>query len=376
MRILIYDEVLSGHHLEFLQIYCKRLSEKPDDEFIVCIPEHEYHEKKDNLPSLERNIRYELLPPAEVVKMRCGSSLNYGFRKAKSIVSRVKKYNADVVILTDFITTIPMLLFLMPRGVRVRGIIYRVYLYLKGKVSWCRYLFDSLCCWLMARSSVMDRVFILNDEYSAIQLNNRHHTDKFHALSDPIADVDRSKLEDLHNELSISQDNTVFFHFGVLSLRKGTLEILKAICMSDNVLQYQTFVFAGIVKEEIHDEFYKLLDIAKQKAQIIVFDEFCSYTKIFNLCYTADFLLMPYQQTELSSGILGYAALFEKPVIGPKEGLIGRLISDNHLGLTLDNVSASGILGSLKLTPTRISASGYLEKNSRRNFITTLWDGI
>lgn len=376
MRILIYDEVLSGHHLEFLQIYCQMLSEKPDDEFIVCIPEREFHEKKDYLPSLERNIRYELLSPEEVLKMRCGSSLNYGFRKAKSIVSRVKKYDANVVILTDFITTIPMLLMLMPKGVRVRGILYRIYLYLRGKISYWRYLFDTLCFWLMARSSVMDRIFILNDEYSAIRLNSIHHTNKFHVLSDPVPDIDISKLENWRNELSIGQDNTVFLHFGVLSLRKGTLEILKAICLSDKKFLHQSFIFAGIVKEDIREEFYKLLSIAKQKAQIIVFDEYCSYSKLYNLCYTTDFILMPYQQTELSSGMLGYAALFEKPVIGPKEGLIGRLIADNHLGITIDNVYASGLLCSLEMDPLKISSSDYLKKNSRDNFNATLWNGI
>lgn len=43
---------------------------------------------------------------------------------------------------------------------------------------------------------------------------------------------------------------------------------------------------------------------------------------------------MPYHLTSLSSGVFGYAAVFNKPVIGPDNGLIGKLIQKYELGIT------------------------------------------
>jgi hypothetical protein len=47
---------------------------------------------------------------------------------------------------------------------------------------------------------------------------------------------------------------------------------------------------------------------------------------------------MPYTQSYRSSGAIGYASLFGKPVLGPSSGLIGRLIEENNLGITIDTI--------------------------------------
>lgn len=378
MKILIYDEKLSGHHLEYLKHYCQAALKMPNDEFIICIPKLEYEAKKDYLPvpMLQKNIRYDLIEDEEVNQICCGSSLMYGIKKTKSIVRKVKKNDVNAVFLTDFITTIPFLLFLMPRTVKVRGIIYRIFLYLKGKTSRLRYAFDLMCFLLMAKSGVMERVFILNDEESAKELNDMFHTTKFKALADPVVDVDLSKVVNLRKELGVPDSNTIYFHFGALSERKGTLEILKAIIMADaEILHNKTFILAGVVRNDIRDRFYSLLSQAREKAQIIVFDEFCSYDKLNSLCHTSDIIIMPYSQTELSSGVLGYAAQFEKPVIGPCDGLIGKLIRNYHLGITLSRTDANGIADILGKPIPHSQPKEYVIKNKKENFIDNLWDG-
>lgn len=379
MRILIYDEKLSGHHLEYLQHYCQAAENMRNEEFIICVPEVDYIAKKDYLPcsSEDNNISYDLIPDIEVQRILSGSPMRYGYRKAVSVADKAKKNKADYVFLTDFITTIPFLLLLMPKDVKVRGIIYRIYLYLKGKISPLRYVFDTLCFWLMAKSRVMDRVFILNDEASSKRFNSIHHTNKFMALADPVTDIDMTKLKNMRDEMNVPVGNTIYFHFGALAERKGTLEILKAIILADSdALRKKSFVFAGVVRNDIRDQFYSLLDKAKDKSQIIVFDEFCSYEKLNSLCYTSDVILMPYRQTELSSGVLGYAAQLGKPVIGPKDGLIGKLILENNLGAVLKNVTAYGIFDALISPVPKHLPSEYVERNSKKNFINTLWNGI
>ena len=121
--------------------------------------------------------------------------------------------------------------------------------------------------------------------------------------------------------------------------RKGTLTILKAIIEAkQEKIKDSVFVFAGRVDHAIKDEFYDLIKIARQKCEIKVYDEFCENDFLYNLCYTCDFILIPYSNTCQSSGVIGYASFFEKPVIGPSKGLLGNLIKDNNLGLAIDDL--------------------------------------
>ena len=77
---------------------------------------------------------------------------------------------------------------------------------------------------------------------------------------------------------------------------------------------------------------------------------------------------MPYQITKLSSGVLGYAAVFRKPVIGPSDGLIGNLIRENGLGKCLPFISKDYIkreFGERLL----MDETTYIKKNDISEFI-------
>lgn len=172
---------------------------------------------------------------------------------------------------------------------------------------------------------------MLNDEDSTRTFNS---TSKFRSLPAPVPSVDFSKVKSVRENIGISYDERLLLHFGGLDGRKGTLDILNSIISSkEGELDNICFVFAGRINKNTRDKFYELLNVAKTKAKILVFDKFCSYDFLCNLCYSCDVILMPYHLTNLSSGVLGYAALFHKPVIGPDNGLIGKLINKYHLGI-------------------------------------------
>lgn len=373
MRTLIFDESLSGHHLEYLHHYYIGACERPNEEYVICVPQGEFESKKDKYdwPKAD-NISFEWLSEddANSIRKHAGSAFRYGMAKSKTIAKYAKKCKVQKVLLTNFISSIPQLLWLMPKGVTVRGIIYRIFLYnklnsIRAKI---RYAVENFCYHLMAKSKVMDKVFILNDQKSADRLNEMHHTTKFTFLPDPVPQVDMSKVKNIRQQFDIPMENKVFLHFGGLAKRKGTLDILNAIIMSDaETLSNKTFVFAGKVYQEMHDEFYRLVADAKQKAHILIFDEFCEYDFLYDMCYSCDVILAPYHQTNLSSGLLGYAALFRKPIVGPGDGLIGNLIRDYQMGYCMPNVSALDI--SKSFTIDMVSRSkGYVEVNDVKQF--------
>ena len=347
MKTLIFDEILSGHHLEYLHYYYIGACERPDEEFVICIPQMEFESKKGKFswPDVA-NISFEWLSESDCASILNCSSMKSRRNKATIVAKYAKVTGATKVLLTNFISTIPFLLMTMPQGISVRGIVYRIFLYdtknsIKSKL---RYAIEDFCYRLMAKSKVMDKVFILNDQNSADRLNKKFRTLKFTFLPDPVPQVEMSTVKNIRQQLDIPTGNKVFLHFGGLSKRKGSIDILNAIIESEeSVLTEKTFVFAGKIYAEIHDEFYKLVKKAQHKAHILIFDEFCSYEFLYNMCYSCDVILIPYHQTNLSSGLLGYAAVFGKPVIGPSSGLIGYLISKYDMGYCLPHVSTEAI---------------------------------
>ena len=195
---------------------------------------------------------------------------------------------------------------------------------------------ESLYYWTFAKSRVFKDIFMLNDAVSARYLNAKLETDKFKHLPDPFVPLDKRDITDIRSELGIAPAKKMFIHFGGLGRDKGTLNILDAILlMQEEDLKQAAFVFAEVVYDDIKKEFYEKLKLIEDKVQVQVFDQFCTYSFLGSLCFSTDYILIPYKRTSNSSGLIGYAAQFGKPVIAPDERLLGKLIRQFELGITM-----------------------------------------
>lgn len=372
MKTLIFETTVTGHHLEYLQHYYRGALTHPDEEYIFVVT-RKFEDVKD---------KYEWQPSDHISIQYIDSkydpyftSPNFyilGWKTSLVLRDYVKAVNPDKVILTILMQFIPFICLLLPNKVRVRGIMYKIYLYEKERMSRMRLLAEKLRFWIASKSRVIESIFVLNDRDSARALNKTYHTEKFKFIPDPVPEVDLACCKNLRTELGISSENKVYLHFGGLDKRKGTLEILRAIELStDSELEGKTFAFAGRFSESLRKEFYPLLEKVRHKTQILVFDEFCSYEFLYSLCHTCDIILMPYQTTNLSSGVLGYASVFGKPVIGPSQGLIGNIIRQYKMGLALNDVKAPGIRDSLAQS-LALQDSSYADNNRLEHFIETI----
>lgn len=210
-----------------------------------------------------------------------------------------------------------------------------------------------------------ETVYILNDYSSARLLNQKFCCSKFSYLPDPYVDVNVGDA-DFRKNNGITPEQKLFIHFGTLSKRKGTIEILKSMqLLSDYEKDHYVFLFAGKVKPEIKREFYQIIEWLKiRKFNVFVFDEFCSFTFIGTICKACDAILIPYKNTAQSSGLLGYAAQFNKPLLAPSNGLIGKLVSEYKLGYLLDNLSPRAIADNLdKVVDFSVNGRDYLEQH-------------
>ena len=335
MRTLIFDSSVTGHHLEYLHHYYMEAIGHTDEEYVIMVPNDFIKVKKEYEWPYSSNISFFYIPEEDEILLKETNFYKLGWNTSKILQRAVRKIKPDRVLLTMLMQFIPFIIFLLPRNVRVRGIMYKIYLYEVHRMGKLRLAAERLRFWLAARSSKIEQIFVLNDEDSARTFNTLYSTSKFRSLPDPVPSVDFSKVKSVREELGVSPVEKLYLHFGGLDGRKGTIDILKSIIASKKgELKDSCFVFAGRINKNTLNDFYDLLSVAKEKTRILVFDQFCSYDFLWNLCYSCDVILMPYHLTSLSSGILGYAAVFNKPVIGPDNGLIGNLIKKYELGIS------------------------------------------
>ena len=374
MRVLIFEPSLAGHHLEYLHHIYEGASERPDNEFIFAVPCQEWVKMKDKCTWPEsKNISFTMLDDSDCQNLGRGSMLAQTWRLSRYVRRIVFQCNADCVFMISLAGAIPFLPLMLPSRIKLSGIIYKIYL--RESKGWISQFIDKIRYSIMAHNNSVNNVFILNDPNSTQILNKTYHTNRFVTLPDPIPKVDVARLVDLRSELCIEPESDVFLHFGAMEERKGTLEILRALCiMNKNTLAEKTFIFAGCVGSSIKEVFYCLVEKARRAgANIIVKDEFCSFDYLHSLCKIANCILIPYLFTSLSSGALGYSALHETPVIGPRNGLIGELIENNGLGLTIETIDPEHIAEILTDFVRYEIKSQYVKQNSIENFIRTVF---
>lgn len=374
-RIMIFEPLMGGHVLEYLHhIYIGATKDIGNKYIFVISPYFEDVKKEYNWPDSD-NIQIHLLSKEEVCNCdKTSSPIKNSVLRSILVKEYVKKFNIDSVFLIFLMAYMPYLLFILPSRTKVSGIVYRIFIHnevrtkskLYSMVEWVRY-------WLLAKNHSLNKIMILNDEYSVGILNKTLHTTKFVFLPDPFSSI-QGEVRDLRKDLSIEKKQRLFVHLGALSKRKGTIEILDAISLiGEEKRDEYVFYFAGCIFGDIKDEFYNKFNHLKEKGYLVKLkDEYCSYAFLASLSYSADCILIPYFNTCQSSGILGYASYYKTPVIGPSKGLLGNVIRNYKLGYTLDVITPSSIANTiLEFKPLNVNDE-YVKKNDVSVFIDTI----
>ena len=362
MKKILFETVLSGHRMEYIHHLYMEMLNHTDDQFEIVVAEEFNKRKSDYEWPTSENISFDFIPQDVADDANGGNMYVQSWKKSKLLRRYVKKYNPESVFLITLMKLIPFLPFLISSKHKIVSIVYKIYLYEWKNYSPHRRIIEILKYKLITKSKCLNTVFILNDEASARYLNGLYKTTKFQYLVDPFNEIDY-KPHDIRDELNIPKGNRLYIHFGGLQQRKGTMEIVKALSLlSEEDKKNITVVFAGKVYKDIREQFYRELDKVKNSCQILVFDNYCSVEFLADLCYSCDQILVPYQVMAQSSGLLGYAAQFKKPVLGPRDGLIGKLIKKYNLGFTIPSVKASSIAEGMMRRESFSPDNRYIEK--------------
>lgn len=374
--ILVFNTTLRGHYLEYFHhIYIGALH-RHDQDFVFVYPE----EDSNQLKQLEwPNSSNVTMKPISGLIVN-GGIIKKAFEYSKKLGEEVKSTGADEVILTDIIQFIPFLPLFVHKT-SIKGIRYRIYLYTWEKDNLKKHCADVIKCLIIKYSKVIRKVFVLADNSAAVYLNKKYKTNKFAYICDPIVRIDKEMVRDLRQELGVPQNKILMLHAGDLSHRKGTVALLRGLVNCDNdVLDKYYFLFAGRVNPSIKNSFDDLYERLQTKTENVkLISGFISFEYLGSLLYTSDLLLLNYLQTEQSSGFIGHAADFGKPVVVINSGLLGKIVRKYKLGYTIPDASPASISSFLKkhLEPQNTihsNAHSYIEDNSIDNFVKTLMD--
>lgn len=367
-KILIFDDIIDGHHLEYLHHLYEIAQERAELDFVFSVP-MDFSKEKDKYVWCEcKHIEWDFIEN-EKVSNKEENLLLHSFRLCRVLREKSKNNQVNKIFLVSLMSYLPLLpLFFLFNRIKVSGIIYLVYLFRWKQSILITKALDVLKFFILSKCPIFDSVFILNSKASARYLNGKYSTDHFKYLPDPYEN------NFFNSVVMPSRPKKTILHFGSLAGRKGTLELLNSIRLLTSKESNQfRFVFAGRVNSDIKSEFYQLFESLKEMYDISLFDRFCSFEEINQLCAESDYIAIPYKSTAQSSGVIGYAAQYRKPLIAPSSGLVGKIVNTYKLGVVIDEVTPAAIYHALiKQLPAfdakRMKAQLYLDENSLNAF--------
>lgn len=344
---LVFDTFISGHHLEYIHHLYENVSYK--ERYIFIVPASFKRVRNEMIWTKKTNVHFDYLSDSFSDFVNNVSHLKKSIELSFILKKYYQIYIPDKILLISLIDYYPFLPFFFRKSkVKISGIIYKIYLYEWKKYTLFQKFYEFLRQVSMVYSKCTHKIFILNDSSASCFLNKLWKTYKYCYLIDPYMPIDTNHMDGILKEYNIQDSDIVYLHWGAMDKRKGTLEILDAIKLLERD-ENRVFIFAGKISINIVEEFYKKYEVLKAKHKILVIDMFCGYDLIKALNGRSNYVLLPYKKTSLSSGALYYAAQLKKTVIGPKDGLVGKLIRKNRLGYCLPLVTAKEIANAIDI---------------------------
>ncbi|MGB0383284.1 MAG: glycosyltransferase [Ardenticatenaceae bacterium] len=210
-------------------------------------------------------------------------------------------------------------------------------------------------------------------------------------LPDPVEcyeqETGSSTSNKLRDELEIEEGRRVFLLFGALDERKGIYKLLDAIRdLPVSELRRLCVLLVGQVKVANKAQLpSQIASISNSlPIQLILRNQFVAEEEVPLYFDIADVVLAPYQRHVGMSGILLWAAALRKPVLTSDYGLMGELVRQRSLGISVDSTQASEITkgisaflaGEAREMFDSESAAQFARENSAEAFAGVVWGNL
>lgn len=384
MRILFYDLGISGHHSEYIGHIINYIYKNPDDNeyYFLLHPEFSLN-FPDIIISIKRtdNVKCVEVTKNEFENTLMGGIAKRSFSNFNLLNNYANKYKINHVILLYF-NIFQLALIFKTSKYTIDGILFKPFYRMKTSSikEKLLYLKKYLQTKLFLINNNIKHIYILNDEKTVEYLNDLYRKKTFKVLHDPTNDIipkDNFSISDYHG---FETERKVFLHFGSLTERKGTIELLDSLkYLDNNSIKRITILLIGKADISFENQINKIIeDLKIEKPSLSIFfrNKFISEQEM--KCYfdQSDYFLLPYKNVESSSGVLGHAILANKPILSVKKGLIEDIVLQHNLGVLIDTVTPNkikeGIEKLLNSDIKIIKREAYINKHSPTNFAKTL----
>ena len=345
-NILIFEPDASGHHSGYLYHLIINFLENDYSYKLIVLVSPDFFEKHPQI------IQKTLSPRVQWIKF---SDLEFiEWQKTKGVFKRsvfewklfCDYANSSKAVLGFFMYIDYLQLAVLsqnPPPCPISGILFRPTLVnypansLKEKLNYWR---KNITLKYFVKNKNVDSIFNL-DGYATAFIEQNWHTNKVKFLPDPVQVYPSTRtVSEVKRTLGIEENRKVFLIFGFLDSRKGISDVMQAIgSISREKTQKGCLLIVGPWEENERALFELQLPKIRQNTdfQIIINDTFVKDEDIQQYFKVTDYALALYHQHFGMSAIMVRAAAAQKPLIASNFGLMGRIVSENELGITIDN---------------------------------------
>ena len=345
-NILIFEPDASGHHSGYLYHLIINFLQNDYSYKLIILVSPDFFLKHPQI------IQKTLSPRVQWIKFSEKEFVEW--KKPKSVFKRsvlewdlfcqyAKKYNS-VLGFFMYIDYLQLAVLTQPAPpCSISGILFRPTLVNYPANSWIErlnYWRKNITLRYFVKNKNLDSLFNL-DPFATDYILKNWNTEKVKFLPDPVQLYPTTKTKsEVKTSLGIDESKTVFLIFGFLDSRKGIADVMKAIGkISGETSQKGCLLIVGPWEENERKLFNIQLPKIQQTTnfQIVVKDGFVKDEDIQQYFKVADYAFALYNKHFGMSAIMVRAAAAQKPLISSNFGLIGKIVVENELGITIDN---------------------------------------
>jgi glycosyltransferase involved in cell wall biosynthesis len=372
---VVYDKYADGHHTEYLGYMMDYLMTQPVYQrtrvlFVVAA------QTQVVFKDIDATIQIQYLPTTWTDSLPKNPNKS-AIVEFNFLIDLSKKHNFNKLLLmhadafaealfqsknTKINFTIEGILFLPYRKQDGSGMVF----FFKG-------IRKSLIIRQMISNKALKKLYILNDHQTVNRYNEKYGK-RFAYLPDPI-DVDKSQVADvsiIKKKYNIDKARKILLMCGQLSARKNLFNIAKAIeLLPETTRQQICLLICGQVEDGYEATAEGIIAKLQKQTMVVSYPRLFYKNEINEVFSVADIILVPYINFFNSSAMLGWAAKYQKPMIGSNVGVMCDNIEEYGLGVTVEPSNPKAIADAIEHTLTHntfVLENNYCETHSGSAF--------
>ena len=402
-RMMFFDLSIYGHHPGYIQYLLNYWHQKKLSGQIIVLVSPRFLIEHDDVVKLGKkldpeNIQFFAISQEEEDSLKPrNNSLNRNLRNFQEwfIFCRyAKRLKIDRALLMYYDTyQYPLALRLNPpcpfSGIYFRPTFhYKFFSHQPASYSDIQVRWEKIVLNLVLINPKLNHLFTL-DPFVVQYLKQERKNFKLIPLPDPVQvhEYSQDKLNQIKASLNVDSNRKLFLLFGALTARKGIYQLLDAIqFLPEAICRKIAIALIGEASKDnqnlIESRIAELC--SHYPIQIYRKYKFLPEEDVQAYFEVSDFVLALYQRHVGMSGILNLAAAKQKLVLSSDYGLMGELVKQYHLGLTVDSTDpraiAEGLTKFLTEFPDkycdRTKMKAFAQQNNPQKFASTIFKHI